>query len=114
MTGNNSCGARSLRYGKMVGQRPRVEGFFHHGEPFRFGFMGGRRRRRHGLGSGARARHLARGLAHVERAEIEARFPKVQRRVGGYNLDALLEPVPNLAHLLVGSEGTLAVSRRSR
>jgi FAD/FMN-containing dehydrogenase len=35
-------------------------------------------------------------------------FPKVQRRVGGYNLDALLPERPNLAHLLVGSEGTLA------
>src|SRR5205823_7435264 len=45
-------------------------------------------------------------------AEIEARFPKVQRRVGGYNLDALLANAPNLSHLLVGSEGTLAFSTR--
>jgi Fe-S oxidoreductase len=50
------------------------------------------------------------GLADRERAEIEARFPKVQRRVGGYNLDSLVAPVPNLAHLLVGSEGTLALT----
>ncbi|MFQ3623824.1 MAG: FAD-linked oxidase C-terminal domain-containing protein, partial [Acetobacteraceae bacterium] len=44
--------------------------------------------------------------------EIEARFPKLQRRVGGYNLDALVpsRDPPNLAHLLVGSEGTLGVS----
>jgi len=53
-------------------------------------------------------------LAAREADEIEARFPKLQRRVGGYNLDAL---VPgrndlNLAHLLVGSEGTLAFSTR--
>ena len=42
--------------------------------------------------------------------EVAARFPKVQRRVGGYNLDALVpEARPqNLAELLVGSEGTLA------
>src|SRR5581483_10286659 len=51
-------------------------------------------------------------IAAREAGEIERRFPKVQRRVGGYNLDAL---VPgrndiNLAHLLVGSEGTLAFS----
>ena len=41
-----------------------------------------------------------------------ANFPQVQRRVGGYNLDAL-NPAPgrvNLAHILVGSEGTLAYS----
>src|SRR5262249_56901302 len=53
-------------------------------------------------------------LAAQEADEIEARFPKLQRRVGGYNLDAL---VPgrhdlNFAHLLGGSEGTLAFSTR--
>jgi FAD/FMN-containing dehydrogenase len=111
MAGNNSCGARSLRYGKMVDNVLAVEGFFHHGEPFRYGFMGGDDG---GVTGSDKARRLATslvGLAHVERDEIEARFPRVQRRVGGYNLDALLEPVPNLSHLLVGSEGTLAVSR---
>src|SRR5205814_9881266 len=62
-------------------------------------------------------RPLARDLFALgarEADEIAARFPKVQRRVGGYNIDAL---VPgrndvNLAHLLVGSEGTLAFSTR--
>ena len=40
-----------------------------------------------------------------EAAEIDARFPKVMRRVGGYNLDALVpkDKPHNLAHLLVGS-----------
>ena len=49
-----------------------------------------------------------------EAEEIEARFPKVQRRVGGYNLDALLPGRNdlNLAHILVGSEGTLAFASR--
>jgi Fe-S oxidoreductase/FAD/FMN-containing dehydrogenase len=42
-------------------------------------------------------------------AEIEARFPKVMRRVGGYNLDELIRDKPfNLAKLVCGSEGTLA------
>ena len=55
-------------------------------------------------------------LGAREADEIAARFPKVQRRVGGYNLDAL---VPgrndiNLAHILVGSEGTLGVLDRDR
>jgi Fe-S oxidoreductase/FAD/FMN-containing dehydrogenase len=53
-------------------------------------------------------------LAAREADEIQKNFPKVQRRVGGYNLDAL---VPgrndlNLAHILVGSEGTLAFSTK--
>ena len=64
-------------------------------------------------------RPLARDLFALgarEADEIAARFPKVQRRVGGYNIDAL---VPgrndvNLAHILVGSEGTLGVLHRDR
>ena len=41
--------------------------------------------------------------------EIEARFPKVMRRVGGYNLDEFTNGRPfNLAKLVSGSEGTLA------
>ena len=45
---------------------------------------------------------------------IKERFPQVQRRVGGYNLDALLpgRNELNLAHILVGSEGTLGFSTR--
>src|SRR4029077_12987167 len=53
-------------------------------------------------------------LAAQEAAEIETGFPKVQRRVGGYNLDALGPGRNdlNLAHILVGSEGTLAFSTK--
>ncbi len=49
-------------------------------------------------------------LGEREAAEIAEKFPKVQRRVGGYNLDALVprNAANNMAHLLVGSEGTLA------
>ena len=69
------------------------------------------------LPSGSPLRPLARSLLDIglrEADEIEARFPKVQRRVGGYNLDAFAPNAPghNLAHILVGSEGTLAFSTR--
>jgi Fe-S oxidoreductase/FAD/FMN-containing dehydrogenase len=52
-------------------------------------------------------RRLARQLAN----EIDRRYPKVLRRVGGYNLDEFVDPAApfNLARMLVGSEGTLAV-----
>lgn len=44
------------------------------------------------------------------REEIEARFPKVMRRVGGYNLDEFIGEQPfNLGRLVSGSEGTLAI-----
>ena len=54
-------------------------------------------------------------LGEREADEIAERFPKVQRRVGGYNLDALVprNARNNMAHLLVGSEGTLAFTTRS-
>jgi Fe-S oxidoreductase/FAD/FMN-containing dehydrogenase len=53
-------------------------------------------------------------LGSREADEIAARFPKVQRRVGGYNLDALTprNARNNMAHLLVGSEGTLAFTTK--
>jgi len=61
-----------------------------------------------------------RGLADRLRPDIDAHWPRVMRRVAGYNLD-IFQPVSerpytsdgsvNLAHLLIGSEGTLAVTR---
>ena len=115
MTGNNSCGARSIRYGNMVHNVAGVDAWLSGGEEFFFG------------PSDAVAQGPAAYRALVERvhavvrreaAEIEARWPKVLRRVQGYNLDMIqpgseAQPNPhNLAHLLVGSEGTLAFSRR--
>src|SRR2546422_11339678 len=47
-----------------------------------------------------------------EKDEIEARSPKLLRKVAGYNLDHLGPPHANAAHLLVGSEGSLAYSER--
>jgi Fe-S oxidoreductase/FAD/FMN-containing dehydrogenase len=49
-----------------------------------------------------------RALAQREAAEIEKRFPKLLRRVGGYNIDTIRPSGHNMAQLLVGSEGTLA------
>ncbi|MGU3538556.1 FAD-binding and (Fe-S)-binding domain-containing protein [Methylobacterium sp. A54F] len=110
MAGNNSCGARSLRFGKMSDNVLGLEALFHDGEPFGFGLTGNEAS---GVTGSERAEDLARrmlDLAHANRDEIERMYPRVQRRVGGYNLDSLIEPRPNLAHLLVGSEGTLAAT----
>ncbi len=50
-----------------------------------------------------------REIVLANRNEIAARYPKVMRRVGGYNLDEFLgDEVWNLSNLIVGSEGTLA------
>ena len=62
-------------------------------------------------GQGGKLIDALAALGHREAPEIAARFPKLMRRVGGYNIDTLAGNAPaNLAHLLVGSEGTLAFS----
>jgi FAD/FMN-containing dehydrogenase/Fe-S oxidoreductase len=112
MAGNNSCGSRSIAYGNMVHNVAGIDAWLADGSELSFGPL---------AGLGERGRTIAefvRGLADRHRAEIEVRWPKLLRRVGGYNLD-IFHPqseLPytrdgsvNLAHLLVGAEGTLAV-----
>src|SRR5499426_3873440 len=114
MVGNNSCGARSLRYGNTRENVLSIDAVLADGTVAHFGRAA---RDLSDLPPASPLLSLARdllALAAQEADEIEARFPKLQRRVGGYNLDAL---VPgrndlNFAHLLVGSEGTLAFSTR--
>src|SRR6195952_3802886 len=103
MAGNNSCGGRSLRYGTMRNNTLSMEAALADGQLLRFGEVA-----RDDAGSDLFRDMLALGAR--EAAEIADKFPKVQRRVGGYNLDALVprNAPNNMAHLLVGSEGTLA------
>jgi FAD/FMN-containing dehydrogenase/Fe-S oxidoreductase len=103
MAGNNSCGGRSLRYGTMRDNTLSMQAALADGNLLRFGEVA-RDEPRSDLFRDMLA------LGEREAAEIAERFPKVQRRVGGYNLDALVprNAPNNMAHLLVGSEGTLA------
>ncbi|HSO08266.1 MAG TPA: FAD-linked oxidase C-terminal domain-containing protein [Pelomicrobium sp.] len=110
MTGNNSCGARSLHYGNMVHNVLAAEAWLTSGDTVRFGMVDGA-----AAEGPARYRELVsivRGLYQRERDEIAARVPGVQRRVAGYNLDMASGGPFNMAHLLVGSEGTLGYFRR--
>ncbi|MGJ5019347.1 FAD-binding and (Fe-S)-binding domain-containing protein [Bradyrhizobium oligotrophicum] len=114
MAGNNSCGGRSLRYGTMRDNTIAINAALADGTLARFGEVP-RDLRDVSAPDGARAlfRDML-ALGEREAAEIADKFPKVQRRVGGYNLDALTprNAANNMAHLLVGSEGTLAFSTR--
>jgi FAD/FMN-containing dehydrogenase/Fe-S oxidoreductase len=112
MAGNNSCGGRSMRYGTMRDNVIAVDAVLADGTLANFGRIGGNL-----TDVPAPLRPLATDLLAIgarEADEIGERFPKVQRRVGGYNLDALVPGKNdiNLAHVLVGSEGTLGFSTR--
>ena len=120
MTGNNSCGARSIRYGTMRDNVRAIDALLTDGSEYRFGELPSDLSDS-SLPSGYR--NLAMTILKLgerEAEEIFARFPRLMRRVGGYNIDALVPGAsnhpgggqPNLAHLLVGSEGTLAFSTR--
>ena len=114
MAANNSCGGRSLRYGTMRDNVISIDAVLADGTKGRFGPV---KPGLSNLPANSPLRPLARSLLDVglrEADEIEARFPKVQRRVGGYNLDAFAPNAAshNLAHILVGSEGTLGFSTR--
>ena len=107
MAGNNSCGGKSLRYGMMRDNVLSIDGFMADGSRHHFGLNGPPPSPAYKA-----LKDDMLSLGRREAAEIEARFPKVMRRVGGYNIDALTpdnSPL-NLAQLLVGSEGTLAYS----
>jgi FAD/FMN-containing dehydrogenase/Fe-S oxidoreductase len=115
MAGNNSCGSRSIRYGNMVHNVLGVDAWLSGGDEFHFGAS----TELAGAPAGYRALvERIHAIVRREAREIETRWPHVLRRVQGYNLD-MVQPgsdarplAHNLAHLLVGSEGTLAFSKR--
>jgi FAD/FMN-containing dehydrogenase/Fe-S oxidoreductase len=110
MTANNSCGGRSIRYGTMRANVLAIDAVLADGAKVHLGEVSPDLSDVDGA-----VRPLAEKLLAIgarEASEVEARFPKVHRRVGGYNID-VLNPRNNrinLAHVLVGSEGTLAYS----
>ena len=116
MTGNNSCGARSIRYGLMRTNVLSIDASLASGEHAWFGPLPETRDHIQGPDNYQTIARKLLDLAEQQSGIIENGFPKVHRRVGGYNIDALLPHganVPrNMAQLLVGSEGTLALSRR--
>ncbi|MHB1199986.1 MAG: FAD-binding and (Fe-S)-binding domain-containing protein [Polaromonas sp.] len=114
MAGNNSCGSRSIAYGNMVHNVLGAQAWTSDGQLLQLGAY---------ASSSGKARELGdyvRSLAGELQPAIQQRWPKVMRRVGGYNLDIFdnqserpysADGSVNLAHLAVGSEGTLALTK---
>lgn len=116
MIGNNSCGASAQAYGKTVDNVRRLEILTYDGlrcwvaptSPEEYEAVvaaGGRKAEIYGALRELTDRHLA---------DVRTGFPKLPRRVSGYNLDSLLpENGFDVARALVGSEGTLVTVLRA-
>ncbi len=107
MIANNSCGARSVRYGRTVDHVRRLSVATAQGDVVTF-------ERGQPAAPDTRAGYIESELARIRDAyygEIVRRFPKVLRSNGGYGLDRLGAPgtPPDVTKILCGSEGTLGV-----
>jgi len=129
MAGNNSCGARSIVYGTMRDNVHAIDAILADGSAMRFGEVADNASLAHLSDSQSALVSKLLDIGRDQADTITSGFPDLMRRVGGYNVDALLpggpprgewakatmgrpQTHPNLAHLLVGSEGTLAFSTR--
>jgi FAD/FMN-containing dehydrogenase/Fe-S oxidoreductase len=113
MIGNNSCGPHSVMAGTTVQNIERLEVLTYDGARFWCGPTSEREYREIVSHGGRRADIYAKlkGIADKYADRIRSGFPKIRRRVSGYNLDQLLpENGFNVARALVGSEGTCALT----
>ncbi|MDE0745702.1 MAG: FAD-binding oxidoreductase, partial [SAR202 cluster bacterium] len=108
--GNNSCGAHSILWGKTVDNVYDLNVVLSNGDRAKFEYLSGdtleEKLRISGLEGDIYKNLFA--IGEKNRDEILARYPKIQRRVSGYNLDEFVSGSNfNMARFVVGSEGTL-------
>ncbi len=113
--GNNSCGSHSIIYGKTVDQVQQMSVILSDGSPAAFQSLTASQLEGK-MGLSNLEGQIYRGIptiADTAAPEVDRRFPKILRRVGGYNIDRVYSPVTDgpiidLTQVMVGSEGTLA------
>ncbi len=117
MIGNNSCGSHSIIYGKTIDHVLELNVVLSDGTETVFKPVGDREYgEKSGMGGlEGRIYREIRRIAHENRDEIEARYPSIMRRVGGYNLDEFVDEGPfDPCKMIVGSEGTLVAVTEAR
>jgi FAD/FMN-containing dehydrogenase/Fe-S oxidoreductase len=117
MIGNNSCGTHSLLGGKTVDNVEALRILLYDGTQLTVGPTSEEEidSKIHAGGREAEIYSKLRLIRDQYSALIRARFPRIPRRVSGYNLDELLpERGFNVARALVGTEGTCAVVLEAR
>src|SRR5262247_158575 len=117
MIGNNSAGAHSLTYGKTLDHVLDLTVLLADGSELVLKDLSPEsldNKLRANTLEGRVYREVAQ-RAQEHRSEILARYPKIMRRVSGYNLDEFIKSQRfNLSRILVGSEGTLGIVVEAR
>lgn len=112
MIGNNSCGIHSVMAGRTADNVHELEVMTYDGLRMKVGPTSEEELNRM-IALGGRIGDIYGGMKKIRDRYaqlIRERYPKIPRRVSGYNLDELLpENGFNVARALVGSEGTLVV-----
>jgi FAD/FMN-containing dehydrogenase/Fe-S oxidoreductase len=111
MMANNSAGARSVLYGKTIDHVLEQTVVLSDGSIVQFRDVPRADVPKGDDNMEARCYQTVLRLAAGHAAEIDRRYPKILRRVGGYNLNEFVDPAApvNMAKMMVGSEGTLGV-----
>ena len=111
MIGNNSCGVHGLMAGKVVDNVESLDLVLYDGTRMAVGRTSPAELDAL-IHAGGRVGEIYAGLARLRDRYadlIRQKFPRIPRRVSGYNLDELLDENGfHLARALVGSEGTCA------
>jgi FAD/FMN-containing dehydrogenase/Fe-S oxidoreductase len=111
MVANNSTGTHSIVYGNMIAHTRSANGFLADGTPVSFGPMSREafEQRADVPGPEGRIYGQLAALLREKGTIIERDTPKHWRRNNGYRAESLLLDEVNLAQLMCGAEGTLAV-----
>lgn len=109
MIGNNSCGVHGLLAGKVVDNVESLDVVLYDGTRMTLGRTSPEQREAL-IGGGGRVGEIYAGLVRIRdryAGLIREKYPRIPRRVSGYNLDELLDDNNfNVARAVVGSEGT--------
>jgi len=115
--GNNSCGAHSIIWGKTVDNILEIDSILSNGNIAKFGKINTNQIFEK-IKNDSLESNIYQAVININsqyKNEIIKRYPNIERRVSGYNLDELLDLNKlNMSKFIVGSEGTLTTITQAK